>query len=147
MRRTTGGDPRDRRQMYLGDDHLNPDMRPSVMRLVNKLNSLPVMEDPENRASIVRKLAIDLPPYETAEVIAVLFNSWKYQMSKLAFYKPSILSSTSFETVFGARLDELTHDFVPTISRMKPGKKVNRCQICGSKKDHFYHTTGSKGSE
>jgi hypothetical protein len=139
-RGSTGGDPRDgARFPYTGDDAASPGMRPSVNRLVNKLDGLTVLEDPENRAEVLKRLGVSLPPRELSEVIAWLINNWAYQMSKLPYYKPSILSSSSFETVFINRWNMLAHDFEPTLSRKKPGKKLNRCMICGEKRDTFNH--------
>ena len=133
-------DPRDgARHPYVGDDALNPQMRPSVNALINKINHLNIIQDPENRAEVVKRLGVDLPPYELSGVIQWLMQSWAFQLRHIPYLEPSILSGSSFETVFGERIKDLSHRMEPLPSRKKPGKFLNKCRICGKNKDFPFH--------
>ena len=139
-RGTTGADPRDGpRTNYIGDDSLNPGMRQSVNALINKINKLNTMQDPENRAEVIKRLSVDLPPYELATVISWMLSGWAYQLRHIPYLEPSILSGSSFETVFEERITDLSHRMDPLPSRKHAGKFLNRCRICGKNKNFPFH--------
>lgn len=140
MTDSTGGDPRDGpRHGYSGDDHVNPALRSNVNHFVNKANRLSVMENPENRAAIIKRLAVDLPPYELAEVIGTLLLGWKAQLRFLPFFTELVVSDDAWEALYKARTAELAHKFVATVSRKRAGKKLNRCTVCKMAKNWPLH--------
>lgn len=69
----------------MGDDHVNPLMRPTVQKLYNKLWSMKILHDQDNRVHILQRLAVELDPPHLAELI--------WQLQGRLYYKLGYIST------------------------------------------------------
>lgn len=124
----------------MGDDHLNPALRPSVQQLINKLNQMNVMQDPVNRRYILIRLLAELTVVDLARVLSAAHAQFSHQLWTIPLFADIAESDESFEAYIVSQGKKVLHGFDPLPSRKNPGKKLNRCKVCGNPRQHFYHS-------
>lgn len=123
----------------MGDDHLNPALRPSVQRTINKINQLDVMQDPVNRRYILSRLVFELTIVDLAQHISGAMMQFNRLMWSIPLFEDIVTQEDAFISYLTSKMKELVHDFDPLPSRKTPGKHINRCKVCGNSKQHEYH--------